>query len=92
MKKKIIILGISIMILVGCGVSNDNNIGSLKPVVASASDKFEWVGQTSDTSILYKYIDEEEGKIIYMYRGTGGAGGLTGVGVAVTDINEFKRK
>lgn len=52
-------------------------------------NKIEYLGQTKgkyidSESYLFKYIDKEAGKIIYMYQG-GTAD--SGRGIAVTDIN-----
>lgn len=87
MKKYLIIIGVAILaFLGGCGlnVSVSPSI-SPKPVVADETSKFEYLGQTNKDfnnipCNLYRYVDEEKGKIVYMY------GDVYGRGVAVTDI------
>jgi hypothetical protein len=80
MKKYIIILGITILVfLSGCQTINVST--SPEPVIADESIKFNYVGSPPITpnqchSYLYKYVDEEAGKIVYMFQGGGGAEGV----------------
>ena len=93
MKKYLIILGVATLaFLGGCGLNVSISPSTApEPVIADETSKFEYIGTTNgdcnvhrdNYTLLYKYVDKEAGKIIYISEGSYCDSGR---GLAVTDI------